>query len=170
MRLFASIVSTMLLCLGLAGCFTSESLLIGADEADFPYDRIVFVAVDRPEDRLTLLRDGDVYLFQTADEDERYGRLRLKDIGGGLYLVQLQAPPGEDDPGPLYAVLAVDLDSGRIASHAAIAPDGFEARPGLASCDTSVCIEDSDAYLAYAKARIAAGVAPDAEYRIVETK
>jgi len=170
MRLFASLASTMLLCLGLAGCFTSTMLLIGGDEADFPYDRIVFVAVDRPEDRLTLQRDGDVYLFRTADEDERYGRLRLKEIGGGLYLVQLQPPSGEEDPRPLYAVLTVEADGRTVASHAAIRPDDFQVEPGLAVCDTSVCIEDLDAYLTFARARIGDGVAADAEYRIVEAE
>ncbi|MCB1500927.1 MAG: hypothetical protein KDK07_14235 [Bauldia sp.] len=170
MRQFAGILCAVLLSISLAGCFTAKSPLIGADEAEFPYDRIVFVAIDRPEDRLILQRDGDTYLFRPSDEDERYARLRLKGFGEGFYVAQLQAPPGEDDPGPLYAVLAVSADGRRIASHAAIRPDDFEAVPGLSLCDTSVCIDDLGAYVAYARARILAGAAPDAEYRILEAE
>jgi hypothetical protein len=166
MRIFAGMLSVALLCLGVAGCFTSKAPLIEADQAVFPHDRIVFVTADRPEDRLTLQRDGDVYLFRPNTDDERYARLRLKDVGDGLYVAQLQSPPGDEDPGPLYAVLAVSDD--KVASYAAIKPDDFEAVPGLAVCDTSVCIEDMDAYVAYARERISAGLAPDAEYRILE--
>ena len=37
-------------------------------------------------------------------------------------------------------------------------PDAFKAQPGLSICDKAVCIEDLDAYVAYARARMDAGV------------
>jgi hypothetical protein len=71
---------------------------------------------------------------------------------------------------PLQTDKGPTLKSGKVSSYAAIRPDAFEPLPGLALCDSSVCIEDLDAYVAYARREIAAGVPPDAEYRIIETK
>ena len=68
----------------------------------------------------------------------------------------------------LYALLRADPSAKRVDSFAAVMPDGFQARPGLSICDKAVCIDDLDAYVAYARAQIELGAHPDAEYRIIE--
>ena len=93
--------------------------------------------------------------------------MRLKAVGDNLYVVQMEFVE-RDRPERLYALLKADLPAKRVTSYASVMPDSFAAQPGLSICDKAVCIEDVDAYVAYAKGRIDAGVPPDAEYEIIE--
>ena len=166
MHLASRILSMILLCLGLTACFTSEEPLIAAEDAVFPFERIVFAEVSRPDDRQTWTRKGDAYSFR-PDDEEREALMRLKAVGDNLYVVQMELNENEG-PERLYALLKADLPAKRVYSYAAIMPDAFQAEPGLPICDKAVCIADLDAYVAYAKGRIDAGVPPDVEYQIIE--
>jgi hypothetical protein len=167
MHLATRVLSLALLCLGLAACFTSEEPLIGAGDAVFPLERIVFAEVSRPDDTQTWTRKGDAYSWRIDEGDEREALMRLKAAGENLYVVQMEfSEAGEARR--LYALLLADVPAKRVYSYASIKPDAFEAQSGLSICDGSVCIEDLDAFVAYAKGRIDAGVPPDAEYEIIE--
>jgi hypothetical protein len=171
MTAVARILTVVLVCLGLGGCFTAKEPLIGPDDAVFPFERIVFEEVSRPDDdRQSLIRKGDAYSFRPDASNEREALVRLKQVGDNLYVFQMEfVENGKTER--LYALLRADAAAGLVQSFAAIRPDGFEAQPGLSVCsDDLICIDDLDAYIAYAKGRIDAGAPPDAEYRIIETE
>lgn len=167
MRIAKRILMLAFLCFGLTACFTSAEPLIGSADAVFPVERIVFVEVSQPETRQVWTRKGDVYAYRPDEKDEQEANMRLKTIGDNLYVAQMEfTEQGRAER--LYAVLRADLPAKRVFSYAAIKPDAFTTQPGLRLCDSNVCIDDLDAYVAYAKSRIDAGVAPDAEYQIIE--
>jgi hypothetical protein len=160
------ILFVVLVCLGLSACFTSTVPLIGPDDAVFPYDKIVFGEVSRPDDRQTWTRKGDAYSFRPDDSEEREASIRLKVVGENLYVVQMEfTEAGKESR--LFALLKADLAAMRVYSYASIIPDDFKDVPGLSRCDDVVCIEDLDAYVAYARAGMEAGHPPDTEYRII---
>jgi len=167
MHLASRVLSIALLCMGLTACFTSDDPLIGPAEATFPFERIVFAEVSRADDPQTWVRKGDAYSWRPDASDEREAVMRLKAVGDDLYLVQMEFVE-RDQPERLYALLKADLPAKRVYSFAGIKPDAFAGLPGLAVCESVVCIEELDAYLAYAKSRIEAGAEPDAEYAIIE--
>jgi hypothetical protein len=162
LRQFAVLAIT----LGMAGCFTSREPLIGPEDAVFPFDRIVFGEVSRPNDRQSLVRKGDAYSFRPDDSEEREAFLRLKAVGENLYVVEM-AFTEDDQVQRLHAVLKADPAAMRVYSFAAIRPDAFVAEPGLSVCGNMACIDDLDAYVAYAIRRIEAGVPADAVYRLI---
>ncbi len=166
MNLAVRVLSTVVLCLGLAGCFTSKEPLIGPEDAVFPYQTIVFGDAGNPDDRQTWTRKGDAYSFRPDDSEDREASVRLKDIGKDLYVVQMEFLD-EDKLQRLFALLSVDLAARHAKSYAAIMPDDFQDLPGLAKCEDVVCIDDLDAYVAYARAAMQSGRPPDAEYRII---
>jgi hypothetical protein len=167
MHLANRVLSIALLCLGLAACFTSKEPLIGAEDGVFPFDRIVFVEVSRADDRQTWTRKGDAYGWRIDEGDEREASMRLRAVGENLYVVQMEfSEAGRAQR--LYALLRADVPAKRVYSYASIKPDAFEAQPHLSICDDSVCVEDLNAYVAYAKGLIDAGAPPDAEYEIIE--
>lgn len=168
MSAVSRVLSVVLICLGLGGCFTAKEAMIGPADAVFPFERIVFGEVSRPDDRESLTRKDDAYSFRPDDSDEREAQVRLKQVGDNLYVFQIEFPENERTE-RLYALLRADVAAGIVQSFAAIRPDGFDAQPGLSICEQDmVCIDDLDAYVAYAKGRIDAGAPPDAEYRIFE--
>jgi hypothetical protein len=167
MHLASRVLSVAFLCLGLAACFTSDEPLIAGGDADFPFERIVFAEVSRADDPQTWIHKGDAYSWRPDANDEREAVMRLKAVGDDLYVVQMSFTE-RDQPELLYALLKADLPAKRVTSYAGIKPDAFAAQPGLGLCESTVCIESLDAYVAYAKSRIDAGDKPDAEYKIIE--
>jgi hypothetical protein len=167
MRLASRVLLLALMCLGLTACFTSKEPLIAPADATFPFERITFAEVSRPDDHQTWTRKGDAYSFRPDESVEREAFMRLKAVGENLYVVQMEFPEGGRIE-RLYALLRADVAAKRVYSYAAIMPDAFQAAPGLPICDKSVCIEDLDAYVAYARGRIDAGEPPDVEYQIIE--
>jgi hypothetical protein len=159
----------VLACIALASCFTSKEPLIGPGDAAFPYERIDFAEVGQPDNPQTWTHQGDAYVWRPKPDEDGEALVRLKAIGDGLYLVQLEYP-GEKGTERLYGVIRADLAAMRVYSYATIKPDAFEPLPGLSLCDSSVCIDDVDAYLGYAKSLIAAGTPPEAEYVILRTE
>ena len=150
----------------LAGCFTSPEPLIGAGEAVFPYEKIVFRSADREDDRQTWTRKGDSYSFKPDDGNGREAFVRLLPAGDDLYVVQMSFPE-EDQTRHLFALVRVDLGAMQADSYSAIIPDRFEDVPGLSKCGDVICIGNLDAYVAYARAGIDAGNPPDVTYRII---
>jgi hypothetical protein len=166
MTLIRGILFALLAPLALAGCFTSPEPLIGADQAVFPYQRIVFGEADRQDDRQTWTRKGDSYSFKPDDGDEKEALVRLLPVAENLYVVQMEFPE-DDQTQRLFALLKVDLAAMTAESYSAIIPDDFQDVPGLSRCEDVVCIGGLDAYIAYARAGIAAGHPPDTTYRII---
>jgi hypothetical protein len=150
----------------LAGCFTSPAPLIGADQAVFPYEKIIFADADRQDDRQTWVRQGDAYSFRPDENSTREAFVRLMPAGNNLYVVQMEFPEDEQMR-RLFALVKVDLGAMTAASYSAIIPDNFQNVPGLSQCEDVVCIDSLDAYIAYARAGIEAGNPPDVTYRII---
>lgn len=167
MHLAHRVLLLALMCLGLTACFTSKEPLIGAEDAVFPFERIVFAEASRPDDRQSWTRKDGAYSWRIDEGNDREAFMRLKAVGENLYLVQMEfTDSGKTQR--LYALVRADVPAKRVHSYASIRPDAFDVRPGLAICDSFICIDDLDAYLAYAKGFIDAGGPPDAEYAIIE--
>jgi hypothetical protein len=165
MRRIRGIMFALLAPLALAGCFTSETPLIGPDDAVFPFETIVFRSMDRPDDRQTWTHEGDIYRFAPDGGDEALS-VRLKPVEDDLFVVQMEGPT-DKPPAVLYALLKVDRDAMTAESHSAIMPDDFEPSPGLSQRKDMVWIDDLDAYVAYARSRMEAGVPADVVYKII---
>ena len=158
------------LCVAVSGCFVSDAPLIGPDEASFPFERIVFEVDDRPGERQVLERDGDAYRLASPDSPDRTALLRLVAAGDGAWVAQMWPPPeAEEKHIPyLYALLVVGDEGAEVSAYAAMKPNDFVPRDGLAPCDNGVCIGSLEAYVAYALAQVAAGTPPETVYRIIE--
>lgn len=151
---------------GLSGCFTSETPLISAEDADFPFETFTYREVSADK-LITMVREGDAYLIEAPDIDGRL-EIRLMDIGDGLYLAQAH---GEKDGtvSLLYSVLKVDFEKRTAESYLAVADEKF-ATKGLRQCDDGkICIDDLDVYLELARRSITAGDEPDVTYKLVAT-
>jgi hypothetical protein len=173
MRHLPRILSILALCLGVAACFTSPAPLIAPADAAFPFERLTFRPLGDEDEMQTLARDGDLYRFTNATEPDKHGLVRLRAIGEDLYVVAFWLPPEAEDAEKmpvLYALLAADLPANRVLSYASIKPDDFAPVPGIVPCDREACIEDLDAYVAYAKGRIDAGIPPDVTYEILSVE
>jgi hypothetical protein len=158
------------LCLTVSGCFVSDAPLIGPDQASFPFERIVFEVDDRPGEPQVLARDGDAYRLTSPDSPDRTALLRLVAAGDGAWVAQMWPPPeaGEKDIPFLYALLVVGDGGAEVSAFAAMKPDDFVPQDGLVPCDNGVCIGSLEAYVAYARAQVAAGTPPETVYRILE--
>lgn len=156
---------------GLSACFTSKTLLIAPDAAVFPHERIDFRVVDGDGTIQTLERAGDAYRYR-PEPDGDSASVRLMAAGADTFVVQFWTglDSEEKDKQVLYALLVADPAGKRVASYAAVKPDAFTPPPGFVSCGQDVCIEDLEAYVAYARGLVAAGAPPDQVYEIVSTR
>jgi hypothetical protein len=161
--LFLSI--TLAAALGLAGCFTSDAPLFTDDQAAAPYAKITFAEAGSPEDATTLTRDGKTYV---ARLEEGTMTMRFMALGDDLYLAE---SAGEQDGRieRLYAVLKLDTAQNEALAYLVMAKDK-DVGPGLPKCQRdemdAICIADVNAYVALAKAAIAAGEKPDTTYSV----
>lgn len=156
-----------ILALVLSGCFTSQTPLILAEDADFPFETIVYREID-DDTLLTMRHIGDAYTIETPENDERL-EVRLQDIGAGLYLAQASGMENEEDY-ILYSVLKVDLENKIAESFLALAEDDL-VTDGLRRCDDgAICIDDVNAYIDLARSAIATGDEPNVTYVIVSTE
>jgi hypothetical protein len=156
---------TLLAAFGLAGCFTSDKPLFTDDQAAAPYAKITFAEEGSPEDKTTMTREGKAYV---ADLDDGTMTLRFMPLGDNLYLTE---STGEEDGKllRLYAVVQLDPAQNVAMAHKVMAADS-DIGQGLPNCHRQdmdmVCIENVDAYVALAKATIAAGTKPDTTYNV----
>jgi hypothetical protein len=161
------ILAVLALAAGLSGCFTSDKPLIPPDKAAFPAETIVFHenGSDQPS---KLVHERDYYVSHEKDGDHVI-QLRLMPAGDNLYVLEMN---GGDETPPLYlhAFLKVDPTAKTATSYKSVAPGKDDFGAGLHRCDKDqVCIDSLDAYVAYAKAAVAAGQKPDAVYEFVAT-
>jgi hypothetical protein len=150
---FLHLAAIALVSLSLAGCFRTVEPLISAGEADFPFETLTYVEA-RGGDEITLVRAGDEY--RPANEDIA-DRVMFKALDTNLFLVQLLSME-TGEPAYLYGLirLSPDMKSFVMAASVAAKDDLAAVRDGyagLALCDEdpdTVCIEELDAYKAYA--------------------
>ncbi|HSM19655.1 MAG TPA: hypothetical protein VK844_04735 [Hyphomicrobiales bacterium] len=165
------LIAAALTCLALTVCFQSSTEFIPAAQAEFPFETITSRAVDE-EDAYTLSREGDSYRPENEDTT-----VRLKKITGDTWLVQT-AVVDDGKTVFLYGVAVLDAGGKRFKVYKALAEDADRDPAVLAKYGLSICAEEADnvcppsaeAYLAYARDRIAAGDAPSSEFEILERK
>ena len=94
--------------------------------------------------------------------------MRFMPLGDDLYLAESTAEQ-EGKTMRLYGVVKLDAAKHLAMTYKTMARDG-DIGPGLPACKADktdmVCIEDVDAYVALAKAAIAAGGKPDTTYDV----
>ena len=154
----------VLLAPALAGCFTSETPLIDAAEAAFPFQRLVYKSIDS-SDIVTLVRQGDVYLGTSKMEPETLEFL-FKPVAEGTYLVQVK-DQSHTPPTYYYGYLAVDLPGKTVRAYKIIAGEKEEGA-GLRPCESNICIDRLDDYRAFVEKAIAGGETPEGEFKILE--
>ncbi len=163
---FPTLFIVLLAALGLAGCFTSNQPLFGDDQAVAPYAKITFVKHDASDAKTaTLTREGKAYVTKTKDGTVT---MRFMPLGDDLYLAESSAEQ-KGQTMRLYGVVKLDKAKLLAVTYKTFARDG-DIGPGLPACkaDNSsvVCIEDVNAFVALAKAAIAAGDKPDTVYDV----
>ena len=79
--------------IALSACFKSETALILAEDAAFPFTRLTYA--DPKGREYTIARSGDVYV--NPGEDDKTS-IRLMQVGDDLYLGQIAA---DDDDEPV---------------------------------------------------------------------
>ena len=162
---FLPLFAILLAAFGLAGCFTSDTPLFTDDQAAAPYAKITFAEQNSPEDKTTLTREGKAYVAKLADGTMT---MRFMPLGDDLYLAE---SAGEQDGKVLrlYAVLKLDTAQNVALAYKVSAKDD-DVGPGLPKCKhddiDAICIEDVNAYVALAKAAIAAGAEADTTYSV----
>ncbi len=156
---------TALVALGLAGCFTADEPMVSDDQAVAPYGKITFWQADSPEDKTEFAREGKAYVAQTDDSTIA---LRFRDLGGDLYLAEVTG----DRDGKiirLYSLVKLDTAANTAATYKSVAEDS-DARPGMTPCHRedidAICIENMDAYIAFARKAIDDGAKPDTTYQV----
>ena len=156
--------------LGLTGCFVSTGPLVTEDKAVFPYKKIVYVTQGSSEER-TLIQKGSAYVDETKSSSDSDAHVRLLEVADNLYVVQVDVTENNEVQ-YFYALLKVDLGSKTVLEYKALAGDAdTDPGPGLSRCDREgeeqVCIDQLDAYVAYARRAIDGGTKPDTAYTII---
>lgn len=158
----------ILMSVGLSGCFTSDGPLITVEQADFPFQTIVFSPEDQ-EEQVNLQRQATGYVG--ISDNAVPITFLFKKVADDLYLVQVSGD-SEDGPQYLYGVLKLDLAAKTAKAYATVAEESdIPADAGLTFCGSGlVCLKDLDAYLKYAQSVVASGAEPDLTYTIVRTE
>ena len=143
----------------LAGCYTSEKPLISDDESVAPYAKMTFQGQGASDSPAEFTRDGKHYT--TKDNDGTLLRLNLKP-DGDYYIAQLGGKSGDKDQ-YLYGYLKLDAGAGTALAYRTFGTKD-DARDGLRACNDVICIDNLDAYLAYARAAAAANK-PDTTFK-----
>jgi hypothetical protein len=158
------LLMTLTAALGLGGCFTSDAPLFTDDQAAAPYAKITFARYSAQDDMTTATRTGKAYVTKY---DVGSMTLRFMALGDDLYLTESASDVGGKIQ-LLYAVVRLDATKTKAMAYKVMAHEG-DLRPGLSHCGHGemICIEDVDAYVALAKAAIAAGEEPDTTYSVM---
>ncbi len=103
----------VVIALFLGGCFTSKMPLIMPDSADYPFQSITFYVVDDaagedPAKRITLLRQGDVYV-EALKEDE--GQYLFTKIAENLFIAQISQAKNDGEIELIYGIVQVRNDT-----------------------------------------------------------
>ncbi len=148
--------------IGLAGCFTSDKPLVTDETSATPYKKITFYnEEDKP---LVYVLDGKRY--KATGEDGQATYLNLKAVDADTFVAQLTNDETDTtDPHILYGFMQIDAAANQARLWKMIGTKD-DVRPGLRACNDVICIDDLDAYIAYAKASMAAGDTPDSEMKV----
>ena len=149
--------------IGLSGCYTSEQALVTDGDAVAPYAKITFQGRGDDDEPATFTRDGTSYLAAGEGGDMR---LHLKPVDVDFYVAQLSGEGGDGEAQYLYAYMRLDA-AAKVAETWKTVGTKADVRPGLRECKDGICIDDLEAYIAYAKEGIAAGNPPDTTFDIV---
>jgi hypothetical protein len=90
--------------------------------------------------------------------------LRLKAIEGDYYVAQLTGGSG-DTLQILFGYMRID-PSGKSIDLWKVVGTKADARPGLRECKDGICVDDLNAYIAYAKEAVTAGAKADMSMKI----
>lgn len=151
----------------LSGCFTSETPLIDAANASYPFQSLTILAEDGQDG--TLVREGDHYVF-AGEEDDGFD-IFFQDFGGGLYLMQFQSVAEDGTLQSLYAVVLLDPVARTVAVFRSIVRDE-DFTQGIRHCVQDgaelylACLDEPGPIIAIVRAAIAAGEAPEDIYAI----
>ncbi|NNE21498.1 MAG: hypothetical protein HKN11_02700 [Rhizobiales bacterium] len=133
-----SFVLIGLLAAALTGCFKSEKALIGADEADYPFQTITYVRAGE-DHKITLERVGDKYV-SPLEKDKAW--LRLKALGDNLFVVQI-ADVNDGVPFHLYGFIRLAKDRTSFDVIKGVADPGDQAAAEDGKASFSVCPRDT---------------------------
>ena len=102
-------MAVLIIAVVLSGCISSKTPLISPQNADYPFQRITFIALGdkdkgKEADRITLLRPGDVYVELNKEDAERY---LFKRVADDLYIGQVSEMDDEGELQLLYGVVQI---------------------------------------------------------------
>lgn len=149
-------------CLALAGCFTAKQDLVGSD-AVAPHAKITFLGKDAGSEPAEFTRDGNAYM---SIGDDGTVWLHLRPVEGDYYVAQLSGPGDDGSTEYLFGYIRIDTEA-KIADVWKAVGGKSDVRPGLSECDDVICIDDLDAYIAYAQESVAANEEPEISFDIV---
>lgn len=152
------LIALLMTTLALAGCFSSDGPLFTDDQAVAPYARIAFVSTEHPEEKVSLVRKGNIYFEDKARPDS----YRFMPLGDDLYVAEQTDTQGFR----LYGLVRLDATKHVALVYASLASDD-DVGPDLPKCEQqgndfqlTICIKSLDTYIAHAKASIASGEKP----------
>lgn len=156
------ILAVVALAAGLAGCFTSDKPLISDADSATPFKKITFGTPDSKEPT-TVTLEGKAYV---AKQKEGTIALRFRLIEADLYLAEMSGADKEGKIQRLYGLVKLDRTANTAGAYKIMAgKDDFG--PGLRDCkDSTICIDDVNAYIALAKKAMAAAAKPDVVYKL----
>lgn len=149
----------------LAGCYTSDKPLITDADSVADYSRITFKDASSDDKPASFTREGAHY---TTESEGNTVELRLKRIEGDYYIAQMSNPKpadGENGAQILYGYLHLDV-AGKKAETWRTYGTKDDVQPGLRICNDVICIDDLNAYIAYAKKAVADGGKPDTVFTL----
>lgn len=114
LAVIAVLAVTLAITLALSGCISSVTPLISPQNADYPFQRITFIArgdEDQGKDavEITLFRQGDVYVELNKDSAEHY---LFKRVAEDLYIGQMSETDDEGELQLLYGVVQIQAKTG----------------------------------------------------------
>lgn len=149
----------------LAGCYKSDTSLIADRDLATPYPSITYRETGSNDEPMSLTRVGKLY---RADDDPNT-TMRFLEVEPNWYLVELGGVDNENKPEFLYGYLNVDPDGRAARLYSSVADGATPPAAGMHECGDSVCVDNIDAYVAAARAAVAAGAEPDTTYQFKTT-
>lgn len=148
-------------CLALAGCFTSKQDLVG-ESAVADHAVITFLGEEDDAKPVTFTREGNHYVTRGDGQEVS---LHLKPVGDDYYVAQMGGPGDDGGMEYLYGYMRLDAAAG-IAEVWLMVGSDTDVRPGLSECDDVICIDDLAAYAAYGQEKVAAGEESDTTFKV----
>jgi hypothetical protein len=156
------LLATLAVCATLAGCYTSDKPLVTDADSVADYAKLVFTSPEPDNQRNEFTREAKHYVTHSEDNTVK---LHLKRVDGDYYVAQLSGSgPGEAEQ-MLFGYLHMDVAKGEAQAWRTYATD-TDVQPGMHKCKDTVCIDDLNAYIAYAQKAVAAGDKPDSVFKL----